>query len=98
MIAAGAILAIFAASASAGNSKNNGNGQGNAQANGQQGCSSIGGSGSNPGQWYKSLQDNPLLQNLNPAEMAELENTTPGWQGYDQTPNVGAAIREFCGN
>jgi hypothetical protein len=53
------------------------NGQSNGQANGQ-GCSSVGGTGSTPGQWYKSLQDNPQLEGLTPAEMAELENATPG--------------------
>ena len=92
LIVAVAILTIAAAP------PGKSNGQPNGQANGQQGCSSIGGSGSNPGQWYKSLQDNPLLEGLTPAELAELEDTTPGWVGYGQTPNVGAAIKEFCGN
>jgi hypothetical protein len=96
LIVAVAVLTIAAAPPGKGNGQNTG--QGNGQANGQQGCSSIGGSGSNPGQWYQSLQDNPLLEGLTPAEMAELEDTTPGWVGYGQTPNVGAAIREFCGN
>jgi hypothetical protein len=100
MIAACAMLLLIGSQPALAKSSN-GNGNGNSASagnNGNQGCSSIGGSGANPGEWYKSLSENPLLAGLTPAEMAELENTTPGYEGYGETPSVGAAIQNSCKN
>jgi hypothetical protein len=69
------------------------NGKGNGQ-----GCVSGGATADNPGQWLQALREHALLQGLTPAEIAELENTTPGWAGYGQTPTVGALLAFFCGN
>ena len=60
------------------------------------GCVSIGATADSPGQWFQELRDHPLLQGLTPDEMAELENTMLGFEGYGITPNVGAAIALFC--
>jgi hypothetical protein len=66
------------------------------------GCDSAGATSATPGQWFKELKANPVaggvLLGLNPAELAELENSTEGWTGYGITPNVGALINNFCGS
>lgn len=59
-------------------------------------CSSAGATAENPGQWLKALRDHPALLDLSPNEIAELENSTVGWAGYGETPNVGALIEFFC--
>lgn len=67
------------------------------------GCTSAGAPDSkNPGQFFKTLKENDVaggvLLGLNPNELAQLENTTPGWDGEGQTPTVGEFIQFFCDN
>ena len=80
---------------------NNGKAEPQGNAFGAYGCDSAGATAKNPGQWFQALKVNPVaggvLLGLNPAELAELENTTNGWDGFGETPNVGALIAFFCG-
>ena len=68
------------------------------QKSGEQGrkCSSAGAIADNPGQWLQKLREHPAFVGMTPAEMAEKENSSPGWAGNGETPNVGAFFDFFC--